>query len=94
VSADGSTLTLAVPPEMVERIAERAAELIAERQPPTGSPWLDTRGAAEHMAATPARVHDLVALGRLMPRRDGRRLLFRREDIDRYLNQPPQAKAR
>jgi excisionase family DNA binding protein len=83
-----STLTLAVPPEMVERIAERAAEILAARQTPTAaSPWLTTAGAAEHLACRADRIHDLVQLGKLIPRRDGRRLLFRRADLDAYLEQ-------
>jgi hypothetical protein len=68
--------------EQMEEIARRAALLVAV---PEASSWLDTRGAADHIAATPARVHDLVALGKLTPRRDGRRLLFRREDLDVYV---------
>jgi excisionase family DNA binding protein len=49
------------------------------------SPWLDAAGAAEHMATTTGRIYDLVQLGKLSPQRDGRRLLFRRDDLERYL---------
>ena len=47
--------------------------------------WLDTNGAADYLCCSTGRVHDLVALGRLLPGRDGRRLLFRRDDLDAYL---------
>lgn len=47
--------------------------------------WLNAKQAAEYIAAPVSRVHDLVALGYLEPRRDGRRLLFRRADLDHYL---------
>jgi hypothetical protein len=77
-------LAITLTDEQVNEIAARAAELLTDRQP-AASPWLDTKGAADHIAATPGRVHDLVQLGRLVPRRDGRRLLFRREDLDAYL---------
>jgi excisionase family DNA binding protein len=85
VSASPTTVTLDVPPELVEQIAQRAAAILASRQPPAASPWLDTKGAAEHLACAPDRIHDLVQLGRLHPRRDGRRLLFKPAELDAYL---------
>jgi excisionase family DNA binding protein len=78
-------LALDLPDDLVEQIAQRAAELVAERQATTASPWLDTRGAAEYIAAPVSRVHDLVGLRKLTPHRDGRRLLFKRTDLDAYL---------
>jgi excisionase family DNA binding protein len=74
-----------LPDAVLEAIASRAAELLAERQAVSASPWLDTKAAAEHLAAPVGRIHDLVQLGKLTPRRDGRRLLFRRSDLDGYL---------
>jgi excisionase family DNA binding protein len=68
--------------EQVELIARRAAELLPAPAPQS---WLDTAGAAAHLACTRDRIHDLVALSKLEPRRDGRRLLFRRADLDAYL---------
>jgi excisionase family DNA binding protein len=82
--AGDHSIRLDVPPEVIESIAQRAAAIVlAAQQPP--SPWLDAKAAAEHLCCSPARVYDLVALGRLHPRRDGRRLLFRRLDLDAYL---------
>ncbi len=78
-------LALALPPALVEQIAERAAAIVAERQPPAASPWLNTQGAAEYLATGTDRIHDLVQLHKLHPRRDGRRLLFRRDDLDAYV---------
>jgi excisionase family DNA binding protein len=78
-------LALTLPDELLEQIAERAAELVLERQAATASPWLSTKDAAAYIGAPPGRVHDLVQLGKLEPRRDGRRLLFRREELDAYL---------
>lgn len=82
------TAALAVTLSLTDEQLDMLADLVAERmRPPTldGSPWLDTKGAANYIAAKPGRVHDLVALGRLTPRRDGRRLLFARADLDAYL---------
>jgi excisionase family DNA binding protein len=78
-------VALELPDELVERIPQRAAELLAERQQAGASRWLNTEQAAEYIAAPVSRVHDLVQLRKLTPRRDGRRLLFRREDLDAYL---------
>jgi excisionase family DNA binding protein len=78
---------LELPDSLVDEIARRAAELVNAQVCNTlqTSPWLDTKGAADYIAASPGRIHDLVQLGRLSPRRDGRRLLFRAEDLDAYL---------
>jgi excisionase family DNA binding protein len=67
----------------VELIAERAAALVTERH--SSSPWLDAKRAAEYLSCGVDRVYDLVQLGKLAPRRDGRRLLFGRDDLDAYL---------
>jgi hypothetical protein len=85
VEAGSVNLTITLTDQQVNEIAERAADLLAERQTATASPWLDTKGAADHIAATPGRIHDLVQLGHLTPRRDGRRLVFRREQLDAYI---------
>jgi excisionase family DNA binding protein len=69
--------------ELLDEIARRAARLIAEHQ--SSPPWLNTKQAAEYIAAKPGRIHDLVQLGKLHPRRDGKRLLFKPSDLDDYL---------
>jgi len=76
-------LVVTLAPEQIHAIAERAASLMADRAEP--SPWFDTIAAARHLCCSPGRIHDLTQLGKLRPRRDGRRLLFRREDLDAYL---------
>jgi excisionase family DNA binding protein len=86
----GGTVNLALelPDELVEHIAQRAAELLAERQQANTSPWLDAKAAAEYLSAPVSRIHDLVQLRKLSPHRDGRRLLFKREDLDACLKEP------
>jgi excisionase family DNA binding protein len=77
-------IALTLSDDQVEAIARRAAELL----PPAAnaiSPWLDTRAAAKYLCCPVGRIHDLVQLRKLDPYRDGRRLLFRREDLDAYL---------
>jgi excisionase family DNA binding protein len=65
-------------------IAERAAALLATRDS-AGSPWLNVAEAAERLRCGKDRIYDLIALGRLHPRRDGRRVLLHRDDLDAYL---------
>ena len=78
------TLTVTLSAAQVEAIARRAAELVSERQQ-QASPYLDSHGAGEYLCCSRGRIFDLVQLGKLEPVRDGRRLLFRRSDLDAYL---------
>lgn len=77
--------------DQVRAIAEQAAAIVTEQVSTTvnTSPWLNTDQAADYIAAKPGRVHDLVALGKLTPRRDGRRLLFRADELDAYIEGNP-----
>jgi len=79
-----SPLNLAVPPELVDAIAERVVDLLAERSPAQAepTPWLDVGAAACYLACETHRIYDLVSARRLRCARDGRRLLFRREWLD------------
>lgn len=78
-------LVIDLPADVVELIAHRAAELVAAQRPAPASAWLSAAQAADYIAAPVSRIHDLVQLRKLEPRRDGRRLVFRRGDLDAYL---------
>jgi excisionase family DNA binding protein len=79
-------VTLDIPEDLIEQIARRAADLLAERRPSNGlSPWLSAPEAAERLRCDRDRIYDLIALGKLTPRRDGRRVLLHRDDLDTYL---------
>ena len=82
-------LALLVPSEFVEAIAERVAELVAERlengATSTPSPWLTVDQAAEYLGCKRQRLYDLTSQGRLHPGRDGSRLLFRKQDLEHHL---------
>jgi excisionase family DNA binding protein len=83
---NGQPLTLAVPDELVEALAERVVDLLTERLPDHPEPWLDSEEAARYLGNTDAkRISDLVRSGQLRCARDGRRLLFRRLWLDDYL---------
>ena len=75
---------MTVPPELFERIAERAAELVTERDGAT-DPWLTVAEAAEHLRCTPSRMYSLVSARRIPFHKDGSRTLFRRSELDEWV---------
>jgi excisionase family DNA binding protein len=87
VSALASALIADLDDETLIALADRLAPLLAERlgRSQEASPWLNAEEAASYLACTRDRLYDLVQVGKLSPRRDGRRLLFRRADLDAYL---------
>lgn len=82
-------LALELPPELVEQIAERAAEILAERQSTNGNDgWL--RGAdriAEYIDAPRSRVFALSSAGRIPVERDGSNLIARRAELDAWIRE-------
>lgn len=70
-----------VPDELVDAIADRVAERL--ERPAEG--WLDVDQAAAYIAAPRSRIYDWIAQERVECRRDGRRVLFRREWLDAAL---------
>jgi excisionase family DNA binding protein len=81
---------------LVEQVADRVAELLADRLPaPASSPWLTAEEAADRLRCKPKRIYDLVREDKLPVHRDGARLLFRRDELDEYvLDQRPIGVAR
>jgi excisionase family DNA binding protein len=80
-------LSLPLPPEFLEAVAERAAAILAERQveQAPAAPYLTVAEAAEYLRATPKRIYDLTGQRRLPFVKDGTRTLLRRADLDAYL---------
>jgi excisionase family DNA binding protein len=77
-------LTVRLTDEQLAEIARRAAAFLPVPTP-TGSPWLNVTDAAERLRCRKDRIYDLIALGKLHPRRDGRRVLLHRDDLDAYI---------
>jgi excisionase family DNA binding protein len=75
-----------IPPELVETIALRAAELVESRVEEVG-PWLAAPEAAEYLRCPPSRIYRLSSLGRIPVHRDGSRLLFNRNELDAWVAQ-------
>lgn len=82
-----SELTLHLPDELVERVAVRAAELVAERNGQAPDSWLSVAEAAEHLRCTTSRIYSLVSARRIPHEKDGSRVLFRRSTLDAWVEQ-------
>jgi excisionase family DNA binding protein len=78
------SLTIDLPEELVERIAERAAELLADRESPA-SHWLTVLEAAEYLRCPKSRIYSLVSARRIPHVKDGSRTLFARSELDTWL---------
>ena len=81
-------LALELPDELVELIAQRAAAILAERQPTDqADSFMDVAGAADFLACPVSRIYALTSAGRLPCHRDGSRLIFDRAELRAYVNQ-------
>jgi hypothetical protein len=85
--APADALTFRVPAELIEVIAERAAELLVERQTePPKDDWL--RGAdriGAYIDAPASRVYSLVSVGRIPIHRDGSALIAQCCELDAWV---------
>jgi excisionase family DNA binding protein len=70
------------PAELVEAIAQRAAELVAERQP---DGYMNVDQAGEFLACKRDRLYALVSAGRIPFHKDGSRLLFDRGELREWV---------
>ena len=86
IGQESDSLALLLPPALVEALADRVADRVVEQMPQPAEPFLDVDGAAEHLVCAPSRIYELVSAGRVRVHRDGRRLLFRRVDLDAVLD--------
>lgn len=73
---------LPVPDQLLDALADRVAARLIAALPTPPDPYLDVDGAAEYLGRPKSRVYELVAQKRVRHHRDGRALLFRREDLD------------
>ena len=77
--------SVSLPVELVEVIAERAAAIVRGNPPVGPEPWLGVPEAAGHLACPSSRIYALVSVGRIPHHRDGSRLLFRRSELDAWV---------
>ena len=78
-------VTLELPDELIERIAQRAAEIIVEQPSATPEPWLDVASAARHLKISVSQVYSLCFTCRDFPRtKEGSRTYFRASQLDEW----------
>lgn len=78
----GSGLALQLDDSAVERLADAIA-----RRMPAGnvSPWMSAEQAAEYIGAPVSRIRQLTMGGQIPVHRDGRRVLYHRDELDQWL---------
>jgi excisionase family DNA binding protein len=79
-----TALSVDFPQELIEQIAQRAAELIADRPSQTEG-FLDVEGAASFLACPKSRIYSLVSAKRIPFHKDGSRTLFDRAELHEYV---------
>jgi excisionase family DNA binding protein len=72
------------PAELVEKIAERAVELLGERTQADDC-WLDVGEAADYLRCPTSRIYALTSARKIPHHHDGARLLFRRSELDEWV---------
>jgi excisionase family DNA binding protein len=80
-------LTVELPDALVELIAERVLELLDGRVPSEPEPWVGVAQAARYLGCARDRVYALVSKRAIPYKKDGRRVLFRRSELDRWLDE-------
>lgn len=81
-------LALELPDELLERLAERVADLLEQRGTPAEADgYLDVAAAAAYLACPKSRLYALVSADRIPVHRDGSRLLFDRQELRQYVNE-------
>jgi excisionase family DNA binding protein len=91
-------LVLPFPHELLEKIAQRAAEIAIAHEPAAPldrpSPYMTVQEAADYLRAKPQRVYDLLSARRLTRHKDGSRVLISRDELDTHLGATPRKACR
>jgi excisionase family DNA binding protein len=69
----------------VERLADAIARRLEEHLGAASSPWLTAQEAADYIGAPLSRVRQLTMGDEIPVHRDGRRVLYHRDELDRWL---------
>ncbi len=74
-------IPITIPAEAVEELVERVTEAVFERLGREGSPWMTRQEAARYLSLPTSRLEK----DRRVPcHRDGRRILYHRDELDAY----------
>ena len=72
-------------PDELDQLAELLADRVAASNGTAGSPWLTAPDAARYLACPESRIRKLTMTGELPCHRDGRRVLYRRDELDTFV---------
>jgi excisionase family DNA binding protein len=75
-------VNLELPDEVVEAIAQRAAEIVLERTEDPRDDWLDSKAAADYLGISVGHLHNLK--GTVPSHKVGGRRRYRRTELDDY----------
>jgi excisionase family DNA binding protein len=79
---DGASYSLQLPPTLIEALAERAAEIVAEQN----AGFLDAKGAAEFLGGCSVkRIYNLVERGAIPHHKPHGRLLFDPQELREWV---------
>lgn len=79
------TIPLALPDDAVQRIAEVVERRIADRAAEPPGPWMTVPEAAAYLRCPEGRIRKLLMANAIPAHRDGRRVLFHRDELDGYV---------
>jgi len=84
-----SQLVVSIPEESIEAIAQRAAEIIfdRERHEPAARWLYGAKAAADYLGWPVKRVNNKIAAGKLPHHRSGGRLMFNTAELDRCVRE-------
>lgn len=81
----GPSLTVGLPEDAMQTIAEMVEQRLADRVGENPSPWMTVPEAAEYLRCGVNRIRKLVMIEAIPVHRDGRRVLFHRDELDEYI---------
>ena len=83
--AEGTAITIAIPEDVLDQIAERVAAIVVERLSGKNLTWLDEAGAAEYLCLPAKTVGNLGRAGALPRHVVGRRVLYNVAELDEWV---------
>ncbi len=84
-SPSSVSITLTLDNRSIEALAREVELRLSHRSDKPSSPWLNTEEAAKYLRCPTSRVLKLVHTGDLPRSKDGRRNLYSREDLERFI---------
>lgn len=78
-------MAIPLPPDLIEQVAQRAAELVGASALPADTGYIDVDGAAAFLACPKSRIYSLVSAKRIPFHKDGSRTLFDRAELRAFV---------